>query len=130
MSCSAPSASTAVPPPRPKLEARVQVCVFTAPLFSAFCALATYAFVKEIRGQGAGLIASAFIAMVPSYISRSVAGSFDNEGVAIFALVFVFFLYIKARRSARPTAAPTGLPRPVPTVRMLVSRLAVQSAWR
>lgn len=35
------------------------------------------------------------MAMVPSYISRSVAGSFDNEGVAIFALVFVFFLYVK-----------------------------------
>lgn len=72
-----------------------QVCVFTAPLFSAFCALAAYLFVKEIRGQGAGLTAAAFMAMVPSYISRSVAGSYDNEGVAIFALVFVFYLYVK-----------------------------------
>ena len=27
-----------------------QVCVFTAPLFSAFCALATFAFVK-VRSQ-------------------------------------------------------------------------------
>lgn len=33
--------------------------------------------------------------MVPSYISRSVAGSYDNEGVAIFALVFVFYTFIK-----------------------------------
>ena len=77
----------------------VQVCVFTAPLFSAFCALAAYLFVKEIRGQGAGLTAAAFMAMVPSYISRSVAGSFDNEGVAIFALVFVFYLYVKVQPS-------------------------------
>ena len=76
-----------------------QVCVFTAPLFSAFCALAAYLFVKEIRGQGAGLTAAAFMAMVPSYISRSVAGSFDNEGVAIFALVFVFYLYVKVSPS-------------------------------
>lgn len=37
-----------------------------------------------------------FIAIVPSYISRSVAGSYDNEGVAIFALVFTFYLWIKA----------------------------------
>ncbi len=73
----------------------LQVCVFTAPLFSAFCSLAAYLLVKEIRGRGAGLTAAAFMAMVPSYISRSVAGSFDNEGVAIFALVFVFFLYVK-----------------------------------
>lgn len=33
--------------------------------------------------------------MVPSYISRSVGGSFDNEGVAIFALVNVFYWFIK-----------------------------------
>jgi len=48
-----------------------------------------------VRGPGAGLLASAFVGMVPSYISRSVAGSYDNEGVAIFALVNVFFLFIK-----------------------------------
>jgi len=73
----------------------VQVCVFTAPLFSALCALTTYFLAKEVRNQGAGLFAALFAASVPSYISRSVAGSYDNEGVAIFALVLVFFLYVK-----------------------------------
>ena len=48
-----------------------------------------------MRSTGAGLISAAFVAIVPSYISRSVAGSYDNEGVAIFALMFVFFFYIK-----------------------------------
>jgi len=72
-----------------------EVCVFTAPLFSAFCAWAAYGLVKECRNEGAGLAAAALIAMVPSYISRSVAGSYDNEGVAIFALVNVFFTFIK-----------------------------------
>ncbi|CAN6700509.1 unnamed protein product [Malus baccata var. baccata] len=33
--------------------------------------------------------------MVPSYISCSMAGSYDNEAVAIFALVFTFYLYIR-----------------------------------
>lgn len=69
--------------------------MFTAPLFSAFCALTTYFLAKEVRNQGAGLFAALFAASVPSYISRSVAGSYDNEGVAIFALVLVFFLYVK-----------------------------------
>ena len=59
------------------------------------CALASYLFVKEIRGEGAGLCTAAFMAMVPSYISRSVAGSYDLEAVAIFALVFTFYLYVK-----------------------------------
>eukprot|EP00899_Mesostigma_viride_P011894 jgi/Mesvir1/20705/Mv14903-RA.2 len=39
------------------------------------------------------------MSMVPSYISRSVAGSYDNEGVAIFALVFTFFLYVKTLKT-------------------------------
>jgi dolichyl-diphosphooligosaccharide--protein glycosyltransferase len=29
-------------------------------------------------------------------MSRSVAGSYDNEGVAIFALVFSFYVFLKA----------------------------------
>lgn len=69
--------------------------MFTAPLFSAFCSLAAYGLVKECRDTGAGLAAAALVGMVPSYISRSVAGSYDNEGVAIFALVFVFYTFIK-----------------------------------
>ncbi|KAI3739261.1 hypothetical protein L2E82_29660 [Cichorium intybus] len=64
-------------------------CIF---VFSAFAAWATYLLTK---GAGAGLTAAVLLAMVPSYIYRSVAGSYDNEAVAIFALIFTFYLYIK-----------------------------------
>jgi asparagine N-glycosylation enzyme membrane subunit Stt3 len=77
------------------------VCVFTAPLFSAFCSLSAYGLVSECWDTGAGLAAAALIGMVPSYISRSVAGSYDNEGVAIFALVFTFYTFIKVRQQQR-----------------------------
>jgi hypothetical protein len=40
------------------------VCVFTAPVFSAFAAWATYLLTKEVKGTGAGLTAAALIAMV------------------------------------------------------------------
>jgi hypothetical protein len=36
------------------------------------------------QGEGAGLIAAAMIAVVPGYISRSVAGSYDNEARTYF----------------------------------------------
>ena len=85
-----------------------EVCVFTAPVFSAFCAIATYFFMKEVRGPGAGLASAAFISVVPSYISRSVAGSYDLEAVAIFALVLVFYLYIKTLNTGS-LAWATGL---------------------
>ncbi|MCJ1483716.1 oligosaccharyl transferase stt3 subunit [Schaereria dolodes] len=44
----------------------------------------------------AGLLAAIFMGIAPGYISRSVAGSYDNEAIAIFLLVFTFFLWIKS----------------------------------
>lgn len=73
------------------------VCVLTAPLFSSFASMATYLLTSEAyESKGAGLIAAATFSIVPGYISRSVAGSFDNEGVAIFAMIFTFYLWVKA----------------------------------
>lgn len=37
-----------------------------------------------------------FIAIVPTIISRGVAGSYDNEAVSIWAMVQTFYLWIKA----------------------------------
>ncbi|KAJ7363140.1 Dolichyl-diphosphooligosaccharide--protein glycosyltransferase subunit stt3b [Desmophyllum pertusum] len=56
------------------------VCVFLAPMFSGLTAIATYLLTKELWNDRAGLFAACFIAIVPGYISRSVAGSYDNEG--------------------------------------------------
>jgi len=72
------------------------ICVFLAPIFSGLTALATYFLTKELWSSGAGLLVACFIAIVPGYISRSVAGSYDNEGIAIFALMFTYYLWVKS----------------------------------
>ncbi|EIW75124.1 glycosyltransferase family 66 protein [Coniophora puteana RWD-64-598 SS2] len=72
------------------------ICVLLAPGFSALTAWATYMFTKELKDESAGLLAAAFIGIVPGYISRSVAGSYDNEAIAIFLLMFTFYAWIKA----------------------------------
>lgn len=73
------------------------VCVFLAPVFAGLTSTSTYFFTKECTNRSeTGLLAALFISIVPSYISRSVAGSYDNEGVAIFALVTTFYLWIKS----------------------------------
>ncbi|XP_011200722.1 dolichyl-diphosphooligosaccharide--protein glycosyltransferase subunit STT3A [Bactrocera neohumeralis] len=75
------------------------VCVFLAPFFSSLTTLVTYALTKEIHSTGAGLVAAALISIVPGYISRSVAGSYDNEGIAIFCMLLTYYLWIKAVKS-------------------------------
>ncbi|CAL5186881.1 unnamed protein product [Lathyrus oleraceus] len=53
-------------------------------------------FQGPVPGFGAGIVATTLIAICPGYISRSVAGSYDNEGVAIFVLLLTFYLFVKA----------------------------------
>lgn len=89
------------------------VCVLLAPGFSGLTAYATYLFARELgqktnsknqaqtktvgeTGEGTGLWAALFIGIAPGYISRSVAGSYDNEAIAIFILMSTFYLWIKA----------------------------------
>jgi len=73
------------------------VCVLLAPGFSGLTALAAYLLTSEMStSPSAGLLAAVFMGITPGYISRSVAGSYDNEAIAIFLLVFTFYLWIKA----------------------------------
>ncbi|KAI6173511.1 Dolichyl-diphosphooligosaccharide--protein glycotransferase [Aphelenchoides besseyi] len=81
------------------------ICVFLAPTFSSLTAISTYLLTKEIWSTGAGLFAACFIAIVPGYISRSVAGSYDNEGIAIFALQFTYYLWVRSVRTGSITWA-------------------------
>jgi len=77
------------------------VCVFLAPFFSSLTTLVTYKLTTELFSKGAGLVAACFISIVPGYISRSVAGSYDNEGIAIFCMLFTYYLWIKSVKTGQ-----------------------------
>lgn len=75
------------------------VCVFLAPLFSSFTTIITYLLTKEVKNESAGLVAASLVSIVPGYISRSVAGSYDNEGIAIFCMLLTYYTWIRAVKS-------------------------------
>lgn len=64
--------------------------------FTYICTLFYYYINDHYQDAGAGLIAAVMIAIVPGYISRSVAGSYDNEGIAIFCMLFTYLLWVKS----------------------------------
>ncbi|KAA6414406.1 MAG: glycosyltransferase family 66 [Lasallia pustulata] len=73
------------------------ICALLAPAFSGLTAFEAYLLTSEMStSPSAGLLAAVFMGIAPGYISRSVAGSYDNEAIAIFLLVFTFFLWIKS----------------------------------
>ncbi|KAG7665496.1 STT3 [[Candida] subhashii] len=74
------------------------ICVMLAPAFSGLTAICTYFFTKEMKDSNAGLLAGFFMGIAPGYISRSVAGSYDNEAIAITLLMATFYFWIKAMK--------------------------------
>lgn len=78
------------------------ICVMLAPAFSSVTAFATYLLTKEVTPgndslkTSAALFSALFVAIAPGYISRSVAGSYDNEAIAITLLMSTFYAWIKA----------------------------------
>ncbi|KAF4695381.1 hypothetical protein FOZ60_004872 [Perkinsus olseni] len=65
------------------------VCVFMAPVFLG---VHRHRSLPPHQGSHCAL----FLGICPSYLSRSVAGSYDNEAVAIFALTNTFYVFVKA----------------------------------
>lgn len=76
------------------------IFMFIVPATACLC------FFEDVfYGWFAGLVAAVFMSIVPGYISRSVAGSFDNEAVSIFALLLTFYLFVRAVRVGTVLAA-------------------------
>ncbi|KAK6588123.1 oligosaccharyl transferase STT3 [Cryptosporidium xiaoi] len=78
------------------------ICVYTGPIMSSLTAIASYLLTFQVtKKNGTGMLAALFTGISPTYLSRSVAGSYDNEAVAIFALVLSFALYLRAINDGR-----------------------------
>lgn len=62
----------------------------------SFTVFATFLLTKEAIDLPSAIVASALISIVPGYTSRSVAGSYDNEGIAIFCMILTFYFWVKS----------------------------------
>jgi dolichyl-diphosphooligosaccharide--protein glycosyltransferase len=76
------------------------VCVFVPAWFgvsaTAFLALLT----TETTGStSAGVASAGIMAIIPAHIMRSVAGGYDNESVAITAMMMTFYFWCRALRN-------------------------------
>lgn len=73
--------------------------MFTPPIFGGLNALGTFLFVREVKDTRAALVAMFFMSINSSYISRSSAGGYDNECVAICTMMWTFFTYVKTLKT-------------------------------
>ena len=87
-------------------------CVYVPAWFAVLATLGIYLLTKEVaRGSHtAGAVATGIFSIMPAHIMRSVAGEFDNECVAVTALVFTFYFWVRCVRDEKswPWAFPAG----------------------
>ena len=85
------------------------VCVYTPAWFGVAATLATGLLASEVVGGSlrAAVGASLVMAIVPAHLMRSIAGAYDNESVAMTAMVISFFLWCRSLRT--PSSWPIGI---------------------
>ena len=77
------------------------VCVFVPAWCGSLATVLLALLTAECTGSAlAGAAGSLVMAIVPAHIMRSVAGGFDNESVAISAMLLTFALWVRATRGA------------------------------
>ncbi|CAK8995557.1 unnamed protein product [Durusdinium trenchii] len=88
------------------------ICCMIPPWFGASASIFTGLLAYEIsRSVNAGLMATGIMAIIPAHIMRSVGGKFDNEAVAMTAIVMTFWLWLLSVRTPKhwPIGVLTGL---------------------
>ena len=77
------------------------VCVYIPAGFAIITILATYGLTYEVTNGSwtASTIACYVMAIIPAHLMRSVAGGYDNESVAVAAIVVTFYLWVRSLRS-------------------------------
>ncbi|CDI76175.1 oligosaccharyl transferase STT3, putative [Eimeria praecox] len=88
------------------------VSAYLPPAFSCLTAIVVHCFAKHASGsRTAGLFASLFVGISPAYVKTSLVGSYDNECIAIFAMLLGFYLWTRAvKRGSMLSALLAAIP--------------------
>ena len=87
-------------------------CVFFPAWFGGVASVLTGLLTYECSGSAwGGTIAAVIMAVIPAHTMRSVAGGYDNESLAVTAMVLTFYMWTRSNRNEKswPLGALAGL---------------------
>ncbi|EKX36499.1 hypothetical protein GUITHDRAFT_78856 [Guillardia theta CCMP2712] len=77
------------------------VCVYVPSWFASFSCLFVFGMAWEVsRSYNSALAAAFFMAISPAHLMRSVAGGYDNEGIAVAAICGTFYFWVRSLRDS------------------------------
>jgi len=78
------------------------ICCLIPPWFGTIASIFTGLLAYEIsRSVNAGVMTVGIMAVIPAHLMRSVGGEFDNEAVAVAAIVATFWLWLRSVRNPK-----------------------------
>jgi len=82
-----------------------QAAYFSPVIYGTLTIIASYYLGKEVNSPRTGLFTAFFMSITPAFLSRSVAGFFDNESVGILFTVLSVYFFIKSIKTGKTTPA-------------------------
>lgn len=87
-----------------------QAAYFSPVIYGFLTILVSYFLGKEAISPRAGLFTAFFMSLSPAYLSRSIAGFYDNESVGVLFLVLTLLFFIKGiKRGGTVSAFLSGI---------------------
>ncbi|MFV2014249.1 MAG: STT3 domain-containing protein, partial [Candidatus Heimdallarchaeota archaeon] len=92
-------------------DVSVELAAYLVPvIFGTLGVFYSYLFGKELISPRAGLITAIIMAVIPAYVSRSIAGFVDNESLGVLFTVMTFYYFIRAlSRDSNKSAIMAGI---------------------
>jgi dolichyl-diphosphooligosaccharide--protein glycosyltransferase len=60
---------------------------------------------RELYNNTVGLLSALFMAFIPAFIQRTIAGFYDNECIGVFAITLTMFFFIRSLKNGSPSYA-------------------------
>ena len=78
------------------------VCCYVPAWFGALASGVTGLFTYEVsRSVDGGIASLAVMSIIPAHLMRSIGGGYDNESIALFAMMSTFYLWVRSLRDAQ-----------------------------
>ncbi len=88
----------------------VSVSVVMPAFMGALTVIVSFFLGRELSNNTVGMLTALFMAFIPAFIQRTVAGFYDNECIGVFAIVLTLYFFTRAlKRNSIPSAVLSGL---------------------
>jgi dolichyl-diphosphooligosaccharide--protein glycosyltransferase len=74
-------------------------------LMGALTVIVSFFLGRELYNNTVGLLSALFMAFIPAFIQRTIAGFYDNECIGVFAITLAMFFFIRSLKKGSPSYA-------------------------